>query len=639
MRFLRFLGKVQFTMVLLLGGVVIMTAGTILESRESREVAQSLVYGAAWFDVFLFLIATNLVAAVINRIPIKRQQWSFVLTHFSIVLLLTGAWVSRTFGYEGRLAIREGSEESRIVLDSFEVRARWPAGAGQADLRAGEARFPLPRTPGQTRRTLQAEGAERPGIRIVDYVPDGVASTGLGEGGEADAPGIHFLLASEPGHDPNAAHDPQPIHDHQWLIAGSPRFERRDVGPLEVEFVIVRSRELFESRSLSEDASGVSLFVHRKDGGAPCRILLPASVGQEIPCGPDLVAKVEKFLMRARLVKGELADVPNVDLNPAVIVEIRSGGRTETRTVFSRFPEFDAVHGREQGEKGQEGDSLVEKLRLDAPSLLSKPLVSVLLGPDQQLHVQLSTAAGRQPARPLSVGQRVALGDLGLALEVKGFLASAKPEITIQPSAKGRETGNSFIRLEASLGAKSESRWLGLGSSGQWILDGHTVEMAYARQTRPLPFAIALEAFELIHHPGSKRPAEYRSVVTVRPLSADLPPRREVISMNRPLDEAGFRLFQSSYRLGQGRGPDMTVLSVSRDPGVPIVYSSFGLIVLGIAWYVSRQGRKRKPSAPVPPAPDEPSGSEGRSGPDESAADPGAASGDRVPEKTGRHSA
>jgi hypothetical protein len=592
-----------------------MTVGTILESRESREVARSLVYGAAWFDVFLFLIAANLAAAVINRIPIKRHQWSFVLTHFSIVLLLTGAWVSRTFGYEGRMAIREGSEESRIFLDSFEVRSRWPAGAGEADLRAVEASFPLPWTTRQAGRTLQEEGKERPGIRIVDYVRDGVASTGLGEGGEEDAPGIRFLLAGEQ------------LHAHQWLIAGSPRLGRRDLGPIEVEFVIVRSREIFESRLLSEDSSGISLFVHRKDGGAPCRIPLPASVGQEIPCGPNLVAKVEKFLLRARLVNGQLTDVPDVDLNPAAVVEISSGGRTESHTVFSRFPEFDSMHAREKGE------SLVGKLALDAPSLVSKPLVAIILGPDQRLHVQLSTAAGRQPALPVSVGQSVTLGDLGLALELTSFLKSAKPEAIIQPSAKGKQTGNAFIRLEASLGAKSESRWLGLGSSGEWVLDSHTVEMAFVRQTRPLPFAIALEAFELIHHPGSNRPAEYRSVVTVKALSADLPPRREVISMNRPLDVAGFRLFQSSYRLGQGGGPDMTVLSVSRDPGVPIVYSSFALIVLGIAWYVRGPGQKRKP-------PSHASGrSAGRSGPDEPAADPRTATGDNTTEKTGRNSA
>jgi hypothetical protein len=103
--------------------------------------------------------------------------------------------------------------------------------------------------------------------------------------------------------------------------------------------------------------------------------------------------------------------------------------------------------------------------------------------------------------------------------------------------------------------------------------------------------------------------------------------------MNRPLDVAGFRLFQSSYRLGQGGGPDLTVLTVSRDPGVPIVYFSFTLIVLGIAWYVRGPGRRRKPTS------DASGRSAGRSGSDEPAADPRDATGDTATEKTGRHSA
>ncbi len=73
-RWLQFLGKVQFTTALLLGGVVIMTIGTVLESRGSREIAWSAVYGTAWFDLFLFLIAVNLLVAVINRFPIGRQR-------------------------------------------------------------------------------------------------------------------------------------------------------------------------------------------------------------------------------------------------------------------------------------------------------------------------------------------------------------------------------------------------------------------------------------------------------------------------------------------------------------------------------------------------------------------------------------
>jgi hypothetical protein len=396
---------------------------------------------------------------------------------------------------------------------------------------------------------------------------------------------------------------------------------------VEVEFVIARSKEMFERRSAAEDSSGITLLVPPKDGGAPVRISLPANVGKEIPLGPDLIAKVEKLLQRARVVNGELADVPSAGLNPAAIVEIASSGRTETHTVFSRYPDFDAVHGREEGE------SLVGRLRLDAPSLASKPLVAIILGPDQQLHVQLSTAAGREPAVPVSVGQSVALGDLGLALEVESFLESATPEIAVRPSTEGRETGTTFVRLEASLGGKSESHWLALGSSDEWILDGRTVEMAFVRQTRPLPFAIALDEFELIRHPGSSRPAEYRSLVTVKPISADLRSREAVISMNRPLDVAGFRLFQSSYRLGQGGGPDMTVLSVSYDPGVPIVYCSFGLIVLGIAWYVRGPGRKPKPSARAS------SRRTGRSGKGDSAFDPRTRAGGTITRSTGRNPA
>jgi hypothetical protein len=109
-RWLQFLGKVQFTTVLLLGGVLIMTVGTILESRESREIAWSAVYGTAWFDAFLFLIAINLIIAVINRIPIRRHQWPFVLTHFAIyasveLAIVAAAWFrygnAKTLSSEG----------------------------------------------------------------------------------------------------------------------------------------------------------------------------------------------------------------------------------------------------------------------------------------------------------------------------------------------------------------------------------------------------------------------------------------------------------------------------------------------------------------------------------------------------------
>jgi len=455
-RFLRFLGKVQFTTFLLLGGVVIMTIGTILESRGSREIAWSAVYGTAWFDAFLFLIGVNLLVAVINRFPIRRHQWPFVLTHFAIVILLAGAWVSHSFGFEGRMLILEGSEESRLFLDASEIRVRWD-GAADASSEGGivETSFPLPQNGSFAGRILQEGGEGRPGIRVAEYIPDGTLSVELREGPTGGPPGIEFVVSG----------GEQSVR--RWLIAGDPRFARADLGPVEVEF--------------------------RR-------------------AGPD-------------------------DLS-------------------------------------------------EAASAISKPGIAIVLGPDDQLHFQVVGAAGPGPAVPVAVGRTVSVSALGLDFRLERLLASARTEIGVEPSPAGSTEGRAFVRLDAGLNGTRQALWLQRG--GAWreaLLDGGgKLEAVYGPQTRPLPFSIALDEFELIRYPGSSRPAEYRSRVRVKPIAADLPPRDEVISMNRPLDVVGYRLFQSSYRLGEQGSPDATVLTVSYDPGVPVVYTAFLLIILGIAW-------------------------------------------------------
>ena len=71
----------------------------------------------------------------------------------------------------------------------------------------------------------------------------------------------------------------------------------------------------------------------------------------------------------------------------------------------------------------------------------------------------------------------------------------------------------------------------------------------------------------------------FRSRVTVLdPLRAQGVPA--VIEMNRPIAYGGYRFFQSSYRMEGGR--EMSMLSVSRDPGQPMVFLGYGLLVAGM---------------------------------------------------------
>jgi hypothetical protein len=441
-RAFRFLGRVRFTTILLLGGAVVMTAGTVVESRAGRELAWSTVYGTLWFDVFLFLIAVNLIVAVVNRIPIRRQQWPFVVTHAAIVLLLAGAWISRTYGYEGRMMVFEGGQESRILLDASEVRVRWrpEVAAGHGGDAPLEAVFPVPAGGGRMGAVLQEEGQGRPGIRVAEYVPAGIVEVDLREGGRGGVPGVQIRLVS----------GDEEVRES--LLAGDPRLGRKDLGFLEVAFAALPPGAAPDEVTAFARQEGAAVVVSARGGGAPIRLPVPASLGDDLPCGAGVVARVRRFLIRARVVDGALVEAATGPLNPAAVVEIRSEMRRELHTVFARMPEAQKVEGRD------ERRPLVASVGLDASALATRPRLSLLLAADERLYVVLASAAERSPAVPVRVGGSVALEVLGAELRVERLLRSARPEVRVRASAGGPGDGRAFVRLEVTRGGETAGR-------------------------------------------------------------------------------------------------------------------------------------------------------------------------------------
>jgi cytochrome c-type biogenesis protein CcsB len=117
------------------------------------------------------------------------------------------------------------------------------------------------------------------------------------------------------------------------------------------------------------------------------------------------------------------------------------------------------------------------------------------------------------------------------------------------------------------------------------------------RVVATLPFAVRLDAFEIDYYEGTRRPAQFRSRVTVEDGAAG----REtpaVIEMNRELAYGGYRFFQSSYRETPDR--DQTILSVSKDPGEPIVFLGYYGLVAGMIVVLSiRIGDRRRATRPA----------------------------------------
>ncbi len=106
-----------------------------------------------------------------------------------------------------------------------------------------------------------------------------------------------------------------------------------------------------------------------------------------------------------------------------------------------------------------------------------------------------------------------------------------------------------------------------------------------------LPFSVRLDSFEIDYYPGTRRPAMFRSRVTVSdPRIGRAVPA--VIEMNRELSYAGYRLFQSSYQM-TARG-EQSVLLVSRDPGQPIVFTGYVLLMAGMGTVLATRVMQRR---------------------------------------------
>jgi cytochrome c-type biogenesis protein CcsB len=108
---------------------------------------------------------------------------------------------------------------------------------------------------------------------------------------------------------------------------------------------------------------------------------------------------------------------------------------------------------------------------------------------------------------------------------------------------------------------------------------------------RELPFTVHLDKFEVDVYPGTMRPAMFRSTVTVKDKGAATG-FAAAIQMNHELTHGGYKLFQSSYQVQDGR--KMTVLSVSRDPGMPIVFLGYIILVAGMITVLSTRIAQRR---------------------------------------------
>lgn len=91
---------------------------TFIESVYDTTSAKIVVYDAAWYEGVMLLLTLSLVG-IMYKYKMWKKLGAFIL-HLAFVAILIGAALTRYFGYEGVIHIREGlSENEMLTVKSY----------------------------------------------------------------------------------------------------------------------------------------------------------------------------------------------------------------------------------------------------------------------------------------------------------------------------------------------------------------------------------------------------------------------------------------------------------------------------------------------------------------------------------------
>lgn len=94
---------------------VAIAAATFIENDYGTSSAQKLIFRARWFEILLMLFGISIIANIIRFRMVQQRKWAVLTFHASVIVILLGAAVTRYFGYEGIMHIREDSTSNDFI--------------------------------------------------------------------------------------------------------------------------------------------------------------------------------------------------------------------------------------------------------------------------------------------------------------------------------------------------------------------------------------------------------------------------------------------------------------------------------------------------------------------------------------------
>jgi hypothetical protein len=640
-------GSLQAAIALGFTFIIVLAAGTIIESWYSARVAQELVYRTWWFTVLLILLGLNIFFAAVKKWPWKRHQIGFLITHLGLLIILAGGVLNSLGGVDAQMVLLD-SDKAAVIE---EVSKRFGS---------------IPHESGDI------------------FVPDrGVIHVRRSRLGVERA--FEFASGSFPwGDDQFTSDTPLALTILNWLAYPWPRSWRRDLGEgahLEVlAFYPHARREPFSpAREGDIGFPAMKVFLETPFAGSlgfwlalnpmkpsqatetqfPSRteflghcprellseFLNPLTAEQAGPHGQLVIGHAgQTFRFDVARDQGKKLPLANgwfVEITAFIPADRIEGGLKEPIDPVVRFV-LHRPDGRkepwrwsyramtENGPESPTGRRVPPAVDAQSPAVWYHPpdvragatelrgLLQFVIDEKQQLYYRSFTESGPgfslEAAGPVPVGSDPV--DIWKGMKWKFSVAELLPRATeearfipevVRPGLERREGADSLapvISCRLSLTKSSTSGrsqtftrdfQLAEGSSRvvriRGTFDGapfdeeFSIEYSYHRAQ--LGFRLRLLRFEMQVDRGTNKPATYTSFVQLFDQSLNLHGDNRVITMNQPLTHRGYKVYQSDYRFllydDVGRPVYYSGFTVGRDPGLWMKYLGSAMLALGIA--------------------------------------------------------
>jgi hypothetical protein len=556
------LTSVKLTVVLLSIILVTLIVGTIFEANRGTKAAQFLFYNSRWFDAILIFFGFNLICCTIRRFKRKLSQLGFMTTHVGVMTILVGGLMSRNLKQEGQLIVPEGEARDYLLLDQSLLTVSVEGPGNERITRQYDTHYD--RLGGRTEVRSSFRVPEAGIDLLVDqYYPDLRFEETLEDTNPEPNPALDLRILDWSGEHAQAlfARD----ESRREVKTGTATF--RFVEAPDVEAL---HRELGTPGPKTTTRLGIVEVVLAAGG----RLEIPVDGGLEHPFTTNpasgVTVTLEAFFPHFAIVGEEYSSRSATLANPAVLVDVTGPNQSHERhLLFADHPDVDVSH--------REGEKLTAKAAFNLPADHPSEAVGqvkLVRGPDGVIHFVTGQQGAAERRGQLEAGRAVSYPESGARFWVTRALENARLEQRVWNG--GREVQNPAVHITARDGKEEHELWVIQGAPREFALGDRRLTLDYGFKRLDLGFSVMLEDFREITYPGINLAESFESDVVV---TAPEHKFSRLISMNNPLKFRGYKIFQSSFQRGER---ETSIFSVARDPGVPLVYTGYFILILGL---------------------------------------------------------